>query len=165
MGKWRVTLSAIALFLALAACQDTSSQNKVSGDGNTSQNNSQLQISKDTLSNTQNTGRVIKVRYFYSDSHRCASCKKIEAYTKSAVNESFGAELNSGKIEFSMVDMDKDINKPLVKKYKLFTKSVVLSEFSDGKEVKWQNLEKVWTLLKNRSSFKAYIVQEVKAHL
>jgi hypothetical protein len=108
---------------------------------------------------------LIKVRYFYSDSYRCTSCRKIEAYTKKAIMENFADELKSGKMEFSLVDIDTQENKPLIGKYKLFTKSVIVSEYSSGKEVKWRNLDKVWTLLNSEEAFVSYIVKEVKGYL
>jgi hypothetical protein len=108
---------------------------------------------------------VVKIRYFYSETHRCGSCMKIEAYTKQAVNESFANELKSGKMEFSLVDMDKAVNKPAMKKYKLFTKSVIVSEYSGDEEVRWQNLDKVWKLLGNEEKFKGYISKEIKSYL
>lgn len=108
---------------------------------------------------------LIKVRYFYSDSHRCASCRKIETYTKKAVMGNFADELKSGKMEFSLVDMDNEENKPLAKQYKLFTKSVILSQHSGDSETRWSNLDKVWTLLNSEEAFASYIVKEIKGYL
>ncbi|MBF0432145.1 MAG: hypothetical protein HQK83_12750 [Fibrobacteria bacterium] len=113
----------------------------------------------------ESTNAPVQLRYFFSNSHRCASCKKIENLTKRAVQENFAQELENGTMSFLLVDMDKDEHKPLIEKYKLFTKSVVVSVYDNGKEVKWQNLEKIWTLLNNEEAFKAYIAKEVKSFL
>jgi len=52
-----------------------------------------------------------------------------------------------------------------VKDYELYTKSVVLSETKNGKEVRWKNLDKVWTLLGDEAAFKKYVRDEVSAYL
>ena len=56
-------------------------------------------------------------------------------------------------------------NEHFVKDYELYTKSVVLSETKNGKEVRWKNLDKVWTLLGDEAAFKKYVRDEVSAYL
>lgn len=96
----------------------------------------------------------IDVYYFYAKP-RCITCQKIENYTKSAVDG-----LKDSSISYKTVDMDKAENKPLVKKYKLFTKSVILSKTNDGKE-QWKNLDKIFLKVKNEADFKKYIQDEI----
>jgi len=106
-------------------------------------------------SEVKNSSKVI-VYYFYGKP-RCVSCKKIETYTKEAV-----ASLNNNNVDFKAVNLDDSNNKHYSKDYKLYTKSVVLSKVKNGKQVKWKNLNGIWTKLNNEKEFKAYITKEIK---
>ncbi len=160
-----VALGTIFLLMIVSGCQEKKETSNGMASDKSSKSSTTVSQDEKPKSGPAIGSNVIKVRYFYSDSYRCASCKKIEAYTKEAVIQTFSNELQSGKIEFSLVDIDKNENKPAMEKYKLLTKSVIVSEFSGDEEVKWQNLDKVWTLLGNEETFKAYIVKEVRAYL
>ena len=101
------------------------------------------------------------VYYFYNNV-RCASCLKIEKYTKSSLEENFAGKLKDGDVEWIMLNVDEPENKHFVDDYKLITKSVVLSEIKDGKEIAHKNLDKVWELLGDEDIFKKYITGEIK---
>lgn len=98
--------------------------------------------------------------YYFWSKPRCISCKKIEAYTQESVNENFSKELKDGSMEFKIIDYSK--NESLRKKYGLYTKSVILSKVENGKEIKYKNLDKVWTQLNNKNKFKNYIKTEIQ---
>lgn len=95
----------------------------------------------------------INVYYFWSNP-RCMTCKKMEAYTQNAVKK-----MNDSSVHFSLVNMSK--NKNNVKKYKLYTKSVVISKTENGKE-KWKNLDKIWSKVGNEKEFENYVISEIK---
>lgn len=100
--------------------------------------------------------------YYFMTTTRCPSCYKIENYTYSCLLDKFSDELNSGKMEWKMVNVDEQENSHFIKKYDLFTKSVVLSKEIDEKEVQWKKLDKVWDLLNNQTNFYEYIETETK---
>lgn len=156
---------AFSLLMNVTSCRQENQSGSGAAQNKPSQSNTDVVQGEKAKSGPVVGNSVVKVRYFYSETHRCGSCMKIEAYTKKAVNESFANELKSGKLEFSLVDMDEAVNKPAMKKYKLFTKSVVVSEYSGDEEVRWQNLEKVWKLLGNEEKFKGYISREIQSYL
>lgn len=97
----------------------------------------------------------INVYYFYGKP-RCTTCMKIENYTKSAV-----ASMKDKDVVFKGIDMDNTANGAVVKKYNLYTKSVVVSKFKNGKE-QWKNLDKIWVKVGNEKDFKTYIITEIK---
>lgn len=97
----------------------------------------------------------INVYYFYGKP-RCTTCMKIENYTKSAV-----ASMNNKDVVFKGIDMEKSENSAMIKKYNLYTKSVVVSKFKNGKE-QWKNLDKIWVKVGNEKDFKTYIITEIK---
>ena len=109
-------------------------------------------------------GRSIVVTYFLTNT-RCPSCYKIETYTQAAVTGNFQAPLHDGKMVFRTINTDKPENDHYLKDYNLVTKSVIVSEVVNGKEVRWKNLEEVWDLLDDQPAFETYIVKEVRGYL
>ncbi len=103
--------------------------------------------------------------YYFHGTFRCGTCKRIEKLTKEAVTESFANEIRSGLLEMKVINVDEAENKHFVKDYRLFTKSVVVSDIVGGKETQWKNLQKVWELVHNEAAFKKYIQNEIEAYL
>lgn len=96
----------------------------------------------------------INVYYFYGKP-RCATCMKIENYTKSTVEG-----MKDKNVVYQGIDMEKPENGAMVKKYNLYTKSVVISKNKNGKE-KWKNLDKIWLKVGKEQEFKKYITDEI----
>lgn len=103
--------------------------------------------------------------YYFHGNFRCVNCRNIERYTKEAVEKYFQKELNSGKIVFKVINVERKGNEHFADDYKLYTKSVILSLVKDGKEVRFDNLSKVWEHLNNRNNFHDYIRTEVEKYL
>ncbi len=103
--------------------------------------------------------------YYFHTTFRCASCHKIEEYTGETINTNFADDLNSGKLQYQMLNVDEKGNEHFVNDYNLYTKSVVLSLVKDGKEVKSKNLEKVWEYLRNKDKFMGYVKSETESFL
>lgn len=104
------------------------------------------------------------VTYFHT-SYRCPTCKKIEAYSKEAVEKNFDKELKDQKVVYRVLDMTAPENKHYIEDYKLVTKSVVLSITDNGKEIKWKNLPDIWTTIKNKDKFDEYILKEIREYM
>lgn len=105
---------------------------------------------------TEKTTSTVKVYYFHGNK-RCITCKKLEAYTQEALEKYFAENLKSGDVQFEAVNIDNAESEHFIKDYNLYTKSVVLSEIKNGKETKWKNLDKIWSLVSNKDEFLAYI--------
>ena len=103
--------------------------------------------------------------YYFHGEFRCGTCKRIEQLTKEAVTESFVNEIRTGLVELKVINVDEKENSHFSKDYKLFTKSVVVSDIVNGKEQQWKNLQKVWELVRSEEAFKEYIRNEIKAYL
>jgi hypothetical protein len=113
-----------------------------------------------TLDSTMSTSKVIA--YYFHSTRRCVSCKKIEKYSRDAIEKGFEKEIKSGKVEFRQVNTDEKENQHYMKDYQLYTKSLVLSYVENGKETKWKNLDKVWTLLRKKETFVEYVQDELR---
>ncbi len=105
------------------------------------------------------------IAYYFHGTRRCASCRKIEAYSVEAIEMGFADDLKGGTLEWQVINIDEDANKHYIKEYQLYTKSVILSHVKDGKEVAWKNLDKVWTLLGNKQDFVDYVQAETRTFM
>lgn len=107
---------------------------------------------------------VVRVYYFHT-TQRCASCRKIEAWTDEAVHASWPASVDASALEWLPLNLDDPANRHFVSDYQLFTKSVVVVELRNGRQVRWKNLPRIWELLMDRDAFRQYVRREVAAYL
>lgn len=119
---------------------------------------------KDTSEVNNSPENCVMVYYFHGN-FRCSNCHRIEQYTKEAIEQYFNNELNSGKLIFKPVNVDKKQNQHFVTDYQLYTRSVVVSLVKDGKEIKYENLAGVWNYLRDKTQFFNYIRDEVNKYL
>jgi len=105
------------------------------------------------------------IAYYFHTTFRCPSCHKIEQYTEEAIKNNFSKEIESGELEYKVINIEEKGNEHFVQDYKLYTKSVVLSLVKDGKEAKFKNLEQVWQLLRSKDKFHQYIKSQTQEFL
>jgi hypothetical protein len=99
--------------------------------------------------------RII-VYYFHGDV-RCETCRKLEAYAKETLDIYFADELAAGKIVWQVVNVEQPQNEHFIGDYKLVTKSVVLSKIRQGKELAWENLDKIWQEVGDKQDYIEYV--------
>jgi len=97
------------------------------------------------------------VMYYFTQGKDCSTCDNIEAYALETLNAHFSKEVSSGVIEWAKVDTDNPENEHFNTDYNLYTKSIVLVEYADGEQVKWEHLEKVWDLVYEKPEYVAYV--------
>ena len=115
-------------------------------------------------SETGGDGSEITAYYFYT-TFRCASCLTIEKWTQEAISQEFEETLSSGRLQFSLVNIQKPENARFIEEFQLYTKSVVLVETEGDATVRWKNLDRVWRLLGDEKAFKQYVAGELTAFL
>jgi len=128
-------------------------------------NPTSLNTSSDGI--TQKTPSPIKhtvIAYYFHCKARCASCLKIESYSKEAIDKNFEKEIESGRLEWKVINVDETENKHFIKEYKLYTKSVIIADMRNDKQTRWKNLEQVWELLHDKETFLYYVYDEIKAY-
>lgn len=108
-------------------------------------------------------GKVIA--YYLHGTFRCSTCTMLEKYSKEAIEAGFKDALASGKLEFKAVNVEDRGNEHFVNDYQIYTKSLVLALFKDGKQIKWKNLDKIWEYARNQQKFSEYVVAEVAQFL
>ncbi len=102
------------------------------------------------------------VVYYFHGAKRCATCMKIEAYTREEVESTFADLLRDRTVELRIVNVDEAENEHFVQDYELSTRSVVVSLRENGEEKDWKVLEEVWQLVDAKPEFQRYIRTEVE---
>lgn len=110
-----------------------------------------------------NTSTVIV--YYFHRTVRCPSCTLLEELTRDAVEIGFTRELDNGKVTMQAINVDEKDNEHFVDDYHLSVQSVVLSQVEHGKEKRWKNLDRVWTLLEDQEQLWEYLQKEIRSFL
>lgn len=105
------------------------------------------------------SGRTV-IAYYFLTTKRCPTCRKIEAYTTEAIETAFARQLESGRLEFHVVNVDEPENSHYIDDYQLTTKSVVLADYRGGEQTRWKNLDRVWQYVGDKQTFMDYIEDE-----
>ncbi|MEA2061050.1 MAG: nitrophenyl compound nitroreductase subunit ArsF family protein [Thermodesulfobacteriota bacterium] len=100
------------------------------------------------------------VTYFHT-TFRCPTCHRIENYSNHAIHANFENQLQSGKIVWQVINVDKPENKHFIKEYQLYSKHLIVSQVKDGKTVRWKDLKKVWMLVRSEKKFEDYVKTEI----
>jgi len=99
---------------------------------------------------------TMKVYYFHG-SARCVTCRRIEQYTREAVELGFSSGTYAGRVVFLPVNVEEPANGHFVDEYKLVAKSVIIQPERGGKPGQWENLDKIWMYAGDRDKFLAYV--------
>jgi len=105
------------------------------------------------------------IAYYFHGTRRCASCKKIEAYSEEAITTGFADLIENGELVWLPVNTDEEENQHFIDDYQLYTKSVILVDTEAVKEPRWKNLKDVWLKLGDKEDFIAYVQAEVRSFL
>ena len=111
-----------------------------------------------------NEGSKVIAYYFHGD-FRCSTCTTMEQYSKDAIEGNFKDAIASGKLEFKTINVDKAGNEHFTQHYQLYTKSLIVSLVTDGKEMQYKNLTKIWEYVRNKEKFFDYVIEEVNNFL
>jgi len=103
------------------------------------------------------------VAFYFHGNVRCATCRKIQAYSDEAIHTGYAEALENGTLTWRVVNIDEDENKHFVEDFQLVTRSVVLAEYRDGELIRHKNLDKVWQLVRSQEDFVEYIQDETGA--
>ena len=105
------------------------------------------------------------VAYYFHVTVRCTTCRMIESYSREVVEQKFGADITSGRLQYKLVNLQLSENRHFVKDYQLFTKSLVLVRFDKGKQTEYKVLNDTWELVGDKSAMQAYVEREVREYL
>ncbi len=118
-------------------------------------------ISISSLAVAQDMQPAKIIAYYFHGTFRCPTCTNMEKYSREAIDTNFKGFLDSGRLEFMVVNIEDKGNEHFAKDYQLYTKSLVLSLVKDGKEVKSKNLDKIWEYSRDKKKFIEYVTGEL----
>ena len=104
-------------------------------------------------------------RIIFMQREGCATCMKLEQYSRGAIEANFKEQLNNKTLRFAEVNFDEPENRHFLQDYNLMYRSLVLVRYKDGKQVTYKNLEKIWQLVGSEKDFSDYVKTEVEAML
>ncbi len=90
------------------------------------------QTKSKTSTKTQSTSKI-EVIDFHS-THRCMTCKAIEANTKFTLNTYFSKDVKDGNITFQVINVDEKENEKLAEKFEASGTALFLNVIKNGKE-------------------------------
>ena len=105
------------------------------------------------------------VAYYFHGNVRCATCRKLEAYSDEAITGGFADQLAAGTLAWRVVNTDEPANRHFVQDFDLVTKSLVMVEYSDGMVVRFQNLPLIWQLVRDKDGFLKYVRDSTRSFI
>jgi hypothetical protein len=100
------------------------------------------------------------VVYYLHGTIRCVTCNRIEKQARETVESGFAGELAERKMLWREVDFDQD--PALAKRYDVSASTVVVVRFDNGRETRFQRLDRVWPLVDKPAEFQAYIAAAIR---
>ena len=113
-------------------------------------------VDNDRQSENPDVKSQLIVYYFFNDV-RCPTCRKLESYAKEALDTYFVDELTTENIVWKPVNVDGAGNEHFIEDYKLVTKSIILSQLENAKEIRWKNLDRIWREVGDKQKYIEYI--------
>ena len=87
------------------------------------------------------------------------------AQRKEAIEEGFGPELQSGRLEWRVVNYEEPGNEHYATDFKLAAPCVVLASVRDGHQVAWKSLPEVWEFAGDKPAFRAFVQKNLREQL
>ena len=112
----------------------------------------------------QEASHKVVVYYFHGNA-RCAKCMKFESLTDEVIENFFSEDRDAGILEWRVVNVEDPVNRHFVDDYRLYTKSVVVSDVRDGEQQRFKNPDKIWDLVGSDTEFTEYVRDEIASYL
>lgn len=105
------------------------------------------------------------IAYYFHTNKRCGTCKRIEQWAEEAVTTHLKDELAAGRLQWKALNVQQAENEHFIHDFQLYSKSVIIAEYRDGKPVRWDNLKDVWRLNRNKPEYLEYVAGGIKAFM
>lgn len=89
-------------------------------------------------------------------------CLNMERNINTLIERNYAEYLDKGRIQFKLVNMNSEENQPFVKQFDLYTASVVLLRFEDGKEKEVIVMRDIWEFHADQDRFMQEVNRELK---
>jgi len=101
----------------------------------------------------------------FHNSERCSQCLRMEKFTNDVLNEDFNGLIAEKKLQFRLITMDTPDNLNLVKRFNIFTTTLVFVQFENKRESKIKVLNDSWGYSGDEVSFKEMLRTELNQFL
>ena len=105
------------------------------------------------------------VLYYFHGTHRCKTCRSMEAFAQEALETKFKKQLETGALQWKVLNMEEPENEHFAKDFELVSSSLVLVEMSGGDVVRHEVLQDAWKLVRDEPSFIEYVQESVHKYL
>ena len=105
------------------------------------------------------------VAMYFHRTQRCPTCKKMGSYTEEAMKKAFAKQLKAGTVEFHYVDFQDKKNAAVAKAYKITGPALIVAKVKSNKVKEYKNLKDIWTKVRKKEDFTAYVVKNVETQL
>ena len=95
----------------------------------------------------------------FLNEHPCESSRRLEAWTKEALEAVYGQDLQTDRLTFKSVNYDRPENAHYLKDYDLPFQSIVLQDTTQPK--RWTRLDKLWEMIGDEARFRKYVQDQV----
>ena len=103
--------------------------------------------------------------YYFHGNMRCPTCRAIESQSHDTVHTDFASQLESGDMEWKILNYEEPAGADLGKKFEIQMPVIVLVQMTGGEIGDWRRLDKVWALVGNKPAFAEYVRSEIKQML
>ena len=105
------------------------------------------------------------IAYYFHWTSRCHTCLEIEEYSRNVIFETFGADLEAGRLEWHAHDMELPKYEHYQRDFELSMPSLVLVHVDDGRIADWKVLSRVWDLVHTPWELEDYIKDQTQEYL
>jgi len=105
------------------------------------------------------------IAYYFHGNYRCPTCRKIEAFTREAIDTGFADDVKNGRVELKVVNVEEPGNEHFVQDYQLANRSVVVARYEGGNQKDWKRLDEVWQLVGDKDAFIRFVQDQTSTLL
>ena len=105
---------------------------------------------------------VVDAIYFHN-TLRCRTCRNIEEAAKAVVETTFSEEIESGRLRWTAINMEKQQH--YVERFGLVKPTLILIRTVDEEEAAWMALDETWSLIRSEARFADYVKNETRTFL
>ena len=105
------------------------------------------------------------VLYYFHGDRRCRTCRTIEANAEDVVKSRFAKELKAGSLSWEVVNYDKPETEHFIKDFGLVSASLVVAEMNGDEPVRFEVLQKAWTLVGDKPGFDQYLLWSIAEYM
>jgi len=96
----------------------------------------------------------------FLNTHPCESSRRLQAWTREALEAEFAPDLQADRLSFKSVDYDLAENAHFLKDYALPFQSVVLQDARQKK--RWVRLDRLWEMIGDEAVFRKYVQEQTR---